>query len=110
MVNRRCSATTSPHTGARFLSKKRAPVSPHEGFWSAKTPDLPVPSLNGWDRLVVHNERSGREHIMKNNDNQRLLDHKRQVDAERKAQAVLRKREQQRRNLAAIARVAGRAS
>jgi len=47
---------------------------------------------------------------MKNNDNQRLLDHKRQVDAERKAQAVLRKREQQRRNLAAIARVAGRAS
>lgn len=47
---------------------------------------------------------------MKNNDNQALLNRQRRIDAERRAQAILRRREQQRRIAAAMARVAGRAS
>jgi hypothetical protein len=43
---------------------------------------------------------------MKNNDNDRLLERKRSVDAERRAQAILRKREQARRAAAAMARIA----
>jgi hypothetical protein len=45
---------------------------------------------------------------MKNNDNPRLLAHKQQVDAERRAQAILRAQAQRRANLARIAQVAMR--
>lgn len=43
---------------------------------------------------------------MKNNDNDRLLAHKQQVDAERRAQAVLRERARRRQNAEAMARIA----
>jgi len=44
---------------------------------------------------------------MKNNENTKLLDHKRAVDAERRAQAILRKEAQRRANLAAMYKVGG---
>jgi hypothetical protein len=43
---------------------------------------------------------------MKNYENTRLLDHKRRVDAERKAQAILRRRQQTMPGLATPATVA----
>lgn len=43
---------------------------------------------------------------MKNYDDDRLLAHKRSVDRERQAQAVLRRRHQQERNAATMAQVA----
>jgi len=43
---------------------------------------------------------------MKNNDNDRLLAHKQQVDNERRAQAILRQREQKRRTARVMARIA----
>jgi hypothetical protein len=43
---------------------------------------------------------------MKNNDNDRLLSHKRRVDAERRAQAILRTRHQQQVNAERMERVA----
>lgn len=43
---------------------------------------------------------------MKNNDNDKLLAHKRTVDAERRAQAILRAQAKRRATLAAMARIA----
>lgn len=43
---------------------------------------------------------------MKNNDNDKLLAHKQQVDAERRAQAVLREQHRRRQNAQVMARIA----
>jgi hypothetical protein len=43
---------------------------------------------------------------MKNNDNDRLLKHKQQVDQERRAQAILRKRQRAQATAQAMANVA----
>lgn len=43
---------------------------------------------------------------MKNNDNDRLLERKRSIDAERKAQAILRANHKRRLNAAAMVRIA----
>jgi hypothetical protein len=43
---------------------------------------------------------------MKNNDDDRLLKHKQQVDQERRAQAILRQRDRARANAEAMARIA----